>query len=242
MSEAESSSGAPHVQAPESRAKAWREGIVAACAAASLMLNVYLGFAVTREKAQADLLAQRVALERERPRLDQGRFILAGDVLKAIVDGDAAPVIDGVPSPGFADGSFAGAVLERLGDIDSLRALRSISVEFVTFTNRGPARIERLHVMQANERLLDLGGVDAGTTKLVPIAYEREQPFERLEAPAPKSFAYSYLFGGEIHQASREIAPRATVSWVPTVGNPQGVGRALSDPDSEQHLRGAARP
>jgi hypothetical protein len=209
-------------------------------------VSVYSTFVASREKDRADLLAQQIANEKEIPRIEQGRFVFAGDALKALLSGKKGISIEGLPNPEFAATDLGKEIVEELNEVKGLKQLQSISVEFISFTNEGPRGAESLKVVALGMPDVDLGNVAVNTTKLLPVLYERNQPYKHLPTVDPKSpptsYSIAYTLAGEHNVMTATIAPRATVSWIPVVGNTQGVGRALSDEDMESHLALDPRP
>jgi hypothetical protein len=206
----------------------------------TLCITIYTGIFAAKEKNRADLLAQQIANEKEVPKIEQGRFVFAGDALKSILSNKKNIVIEGLPNPEFVATTLGQQIIQEIKRKTSLKELQSISVEFISFTNKGPRLAKDLIVKAPGQRNLELGSVAVNTTKLLPVFYLAEQPFRQLPADPPKSppssYSTTYELLGQEHELTGPIAPRATVSWIPVVGNAQGVGRALNDQDMEQHL------
>lgn len=206
----------------------------------SLCVAVYTAFFAAREKNRADLLAQQIANAKEVPAIQQGRFVFAGDALKSILASKKSIVIEGLPNPEFAATALGDKITLELKQKTRLKELQAVSVEFISFTNKGPRAVQHLSISTPGEPDLDLGSIEVNTSKLLPVHYVSEQPFKQLPETPPKSppgsYSVTYTLLGSQHQLTGSIAPRATVSWIPVVGNAQGVGRALNDQDMEKHL------
>lgn len=210
-----------------------------ALAVGGFLITAGSAFFALSEKNRADLLAQQLANEKEFPRIEQGRFVFAGDVLKALLGAKKGIAIEGLPNPEFVATALGRQIFDEIKKTKDARPLQGISVEFLSFTNKGPRQIDTLKVMLASEAPIDLGSVSVNTTKLLPVIFEAKQPYKILPDPAkphPASYNYSYTLLGGKHERTGSIPPRATLSWIPVVGNSQGVARALSDEDMERHL------
>jgi hypothetical protein len=210
----------------------------------AVIVSVYSAFIANREKNRADLLALQIANEKEVPQIVQGRFVFAGDALKSILSGKKDIAIEGLPNPEFAATDLSRQINDKMKAFTGLKQLRAVSVEFIAFTNKGPRGTDTLKVVWPGQEDIDLGSVAVNTTKLLPVFYEGGQPYDRIPngdpVPNPTAYTYSYQLLGSRHEVRADILPRATISWIPVVGNTQGVGRALSDDDLERHLRPAA--
>jgi hypothetical protein len=211
-----------------------------------LVVTVYSAFFAAREKDRADLLARQIANEKEVPRIEQGRFVFAGDALKSVLSGKKDIVVEGLPNPEFAATGLGKQIMDELKSVTALKQLQAISVEFISFTNKGPRIAENLKVLAPDEKEVVLGLLAVNTTKLLPVLFESKQPFKHLPPVPPKSpptsYTATYTLLGEHHDVTAPILPRATVSWIPVVGNTQGVGRALNDEDMERHLEMPRQP
>jgi hypothetical protein len=202
----------------------------------TIAATAYGTFVLSREKGRAEGVAQQIAVEKETPRIDQGRFVFAGDALKSVLSGKKDIAIEGLPNPEFVANDLGRRIDVALKSASALKQLQSISVEFVSFTNKGSRVAEALTLIFPGQPLVPLGSVAVNTTKLLPVFYERKQPYDHGEALQPTSYSFSYTLAGERHETTGKIAPRATVSWISVIGNTQGAGRALSDDDMEHHL------
>jgi hypothetical protein len=213
-------------------------------AVVAIIVSVYSALIANRKRNRADLLAQQIANEKEVPQIVQGRFVFAGDALKTVLSGKKDIAIEGLPNPEFVATDLSKQINDEMKAIAGLKQLQAVSVEFIALTNKGPREADTLKVVWPGQKDIDLGSVAVNTTKLLPVFYERRQPYKRLPdadpVPNPTAYTYSYQLVGDRHQVSADILPRATISWIPVVGNTQGVGRALSDDDMERHLRPAA--
>jgi hypothetical protein len=153
----------------------WLQIVGAVVATIGTVGTVYSTIWASREKNRADLLAQQIANEKEMPHLDQGRFVFAGDVLKAVLSGKKDVAIEGLPNPEFAGTDLGKQINEEIKGVAGLKQLQSISVEFISFMNRGPRVVQSLKVTAPGEEDIDLGSVAVNTTKLLPVTYRAVQ-------------------------------------------------------------------
>jgi hypothetical protein len=211
-------------------------------AVAGICITIVSTFFAVGAKNEAALLAQQLANAKEIPRIEQSRFVFAGDVLKAVTSGKKTITVEGLPNPEFAATPLGRQIMDQLKKVTGVKPLRAISVEFISFTNKGPRAVENLKALASGEDPIELGSVAVNTTKLLPVVFEnKEVPIGRIKSQ-PTSYTASYTLLGERHELTAPIAPRATPSWIPTLGNPEGLSRGLSDEDMERYLEQSNQP
>ena len=206
--------------------------------ALSFGLNIYLGVFAKRQAEELQVAELQLAIEREKPNVSQGRFVFTGLSLKAFASVDwSKAIIEGAPHPQLVETELGRQIYDLIDGTEARRALESIDVEFLAFTNRGRRTAEELRVYAAHgDEGLVLGDLEPGTSKLLPVSLVVKQPYQELtEQRNLANYGFSFTLLDQVVVEERQIAENRATSWVPSVDSLRGVGKALVS-EEEAHL------